>query len=400
MMLRLRSRLAPLALVLALACDDATSPAVATPIRVGAALSLTGSLAVEGIDARRGYELWAELVNTDRGGLLVNGVRRPVELILRDDGSDAAQSAQLATALIDDERVDFLLGPYGSAATFTVTAVAEAKGTLIVAPNGASEEIYARGFTNTFGILTPGREYTRAAVEHLAALGARTAVLAQETGSAFSSSVGQGALQWAGQYGITVLAVLEYPREATDLSAVIDAAKALAPDVFIGGGHFADAVLFTRTAAQRDFHPPALLLTVGPGGPEFTAALGDTANGVLGPTQWDRTMTWQGADFGTPAQYAARYTARFGAPPTYQAAQSTAAGVVLAHAIESANSTATAAVRTQLRALDLMTFYGPIRFDATGKNVAKPMGVVQVLDGASVVVAPTAIAAGSLVYPR
>jgi len=50
--------------------------------------------------------------------------------------------------------------------------------------------------------------------------------------------------------------------------------------------------------------------------------------------------------------------------------------------------------------MDLVTFYGPIRFDATGKNVAKPMGVIQVQNGASVVVAPTTIAVGSLMYPR
>ncbi len=387
-------------LVLAVACDDAASPRKATPIRVGAAMSLTGSLAVEGNDARRGYELWAEWVNTDRGGILVDGVRRPVELIIRDDASDADAAAQLVTALIDAQQVDFLLGPYGSAATLTTTAVAEAKGRIIVVSNGAAEEIYSRGFDNTFGVLTTGREYTRAAMERLAALGARTVVLAQETGSAFSTSVGQGAVHWAAQYGLEVLAVLEYPRAASDLTGLIDAAKALSPDVFVGGGYFADAVLFTRTAAKRDFDPPALLLTVGPGGPEFTAALGDTASGVLGPTQWDRTMTWQGTDFGTPAQYATRYAARFGGQPTYQSAQSTAAGVALVHAIEAANSIETAAVRAQLRAMDLMTFYGPIRFDATGKNIAKPMGVIQVQGGASVVVAPMEIAVGSWVYPR
>ncbi len=382
------------------ACKETTGPRTGDPIRVGVAVALTGSLAVEGLDARRGYELWAEFVNTERGGLLVDGVRRPVELLIRDDASNAATSAQLVAELIDVERVDFLLGPYGSAATLTTSAVAEEKGTIMIAPNGASEEIYTRGFANTFGILTPGREYTKAAIERLAERGARTMVLAQETGSAFSASVGQGALAWAAANGLTVLAVLEYPREASDLSAVIDAANALAPDVFIGGGHFADAVRFTRTAAQRGFSPPAMLLTVGPGGPEFTAALGDTANGVLGPTQWDRTMGWQGEAFGTPAQYAARYAARFGTPPTYQAAQSTAGGVVLGHAIEAANSTASDAVRARLRTMDLMTFYGPVRFDATGKNIAKPMGVVQVQGGASVVVAPSAIAVGALRYPR
>jgi branched-chain amino acid transport system substrate-binding protein len=389
-----------LLLLFTAACDLSTEPKTAAPIRVGAAVSLSGSLSVEGTDTRRGYELWADWVNNERKGVLVDGVRRNVELIIRDDASDATRSAQLVQELIDRDSVDFLLGPYGSAATLTTSAVAEAKGIIIIDTNGASDEIFSRGFQNTFGVLTPGREYTKAAMQSLAALGARTVVLAQEAGGAFSISVANGAAHWAQVYGLQVLATFNYPRAATDLSAVIDQAKALAPDAFIGGGYLNDAVLFTRTAAQRGFRPKAMLLTVGPGGPEFTAALRDTANLILGPTQWERSMTWQGVYLGTPAQYAQRYAAKFGSQPSYQSAQSTAGGIVLMHAIESANSLNTAAVRTALRSMDLMTFYGPVRFDATGKNIAKPMSVVQIQAGQTVVVAPQEAAVATWVYPQ
>src|SRR5688572_27737777 len=91
------------------ACDLTTDPKPADPIRVGAAVSLTGSLSVEGNDTRRGYELWAEYVNDERKGILVGGVRRKVELIIRDDASDATRSAQLVQELIDADSVDFLL---------------------------------------------------------------------------------------------------------------------------------------------------------------------------------------------------------------------------------------------------------------------------------------------------
>jgi branched-chain amino acid transport system substrate-binding protein len=47
-----------------------------------------------------------------------------------------------------------------------------------------------------------------------------------------------------------------------------------------------------------------------------------------------------------------------------------------------------------------MTFYGPIRFDATGKNVAKPMVLYQVREGDYKVVAPTRWAEVKLVWPR
>ena len=50
--------------------------------------------------------------------------------------------------------------------------------------------------------------------------------------------------------------------------------------------------------------------------------------------------------------------------------------------------------------LDVMTFYGPIQFDETGKNVAKPMGSIQILGGQIRVIAPEAAAVADLVYPR
>ena len=49
---------------------------------------------------------------------------------------------------------------------------------------------------------------------------------------------------------------------------------------------------------------------------------------------------------------------------------------------------------------DLMTFYGHIKFDSTGKNIAKPMALYQILDGKYVVVAPSKFAAEKAVIPR
>ena len=46
------------------------------------------------------------------------------------------------------------------------------------------------------------------------------------------------------------------------------------------------------------------------------------------------------------------------------------------------------------------TFYGPVKFDKTGKNVAKPMVLLQVQDGKYVAVAPTKYASGKIEYPK
>ncbi|MET0165680.1 MAG: ABC transporter substrate-binding protein, partial [Vicinamibacterales bacterium] len=79
------------------------------PIRIGYCLSLTGALAGNGQSARLAHEIWREDVNRT-GGLL----GRPVELICDDDGTDASRVADIYRRLLDDERVDLVVGGYGT----------------------------------------------------------------------------------------------------------------------------------------------------------------------------------------------------------------------------------------------------------------------------------------------
>ncbi|MDE2992474.1 MAG: ABC transporter substrate-binding protein, partial [Chloroflexota bacterium] len=163
--------------------------------------------------------------------------------------------------------------------------------------------------------------------------------------------------------------------------------------------HFNDALLFIRTARELDFNPKALVLTVGPSNPQLIAEVGTDADYAIGPTQWEASMSYRGEHFGSAADYAARYQDMWGEAPTYQAAGSTAAALALHLAIEAAGSLDTDAVRAALRNLDIATFYGPISFDETGKNTAKPMGTIQVQNGEILVIAPSNAAVAELLYP-
>lgn len=214
--------------------------------------------------------------------------------------------------------------------------------------------------------------------------------------TAFPTSVGIGAEKWAKEYGMEVLAVETYPVDVADVTAIMTKFRDLDPDVFVGGGHFNDALLFVRAAEELGFSPE-MVITVGPSNPEFVAEVGDSANYIIGPTQWEATMSWEDEYFGTPADFAARYEEMWGEPPTYQAAESTATALALQLAIEQAGSLEMDAVRQALFDLDAMTFYGPINFDETGKNAAKPMGAIQIQDGVINVVAPPEAAVADLI---
>jgi len=142
-----------------------------------------------------------------------------------------------------------------------------------------------------------------------------------------------------------------------------------------------------------------MVLTVGPTDPALIDEVGDDANFLVGPTQWEATMSYHGDYFGSASDYAERYAEKWGGPPTYQAASATAAALALQLAIEAAGSLNTDDVRAALRNLDVSTFYGRISFNEAGKNVARPMGAIQIQDGDIRVVAPPDAAVSELIYP-
>ena len=86
------------------------------PLRVGASLSITGKqYSVQGNYCREGYLLCQKHVNASGG---VGG--RPIEFVIYDDASDEKTAAGLYEKLITVDKVDAVLGPYGSAITDAV----------------------------------------------------------------------------------------------------------------------------------------------------------------------------------------------------------------------------------------------------------------------------------------
>jgi branched-chain amino acid transport system substrate-binding protein len=367
-------------------------------IRLGAAVSDTGKYAREGQDTRQGYDLWLDWVNNEYGGIKVGDHRYEVEIVYYDDEGDPDTAASLVEKLITEDEVDYLLGPYSSGLTMSTSAIAEKYNIIMVEGNGASETIFERGFKNIFAVLTPAGNYTQSALKALADQGATSVVIAYED-TAFPTSVAAGAEKWANEYGLEILAIESYPKDVADVSSIITTFKNADPDVFVGGGHFNDALLFVRAAKEQGWTPDAMVITVGPSNPDFAAEVGTDANFIMGPTQWERTMGYSDEYFGTAEEYAQRYEALWGEAPSYQAAESTATALSLHLAIEAAGVLDTDAVRDALYDLDIVTFYGPINFDDTGKNAGKPMGTIQIQDGLVHVVAPTEASVADLLFP-
>jgi branched-chain amino acid transport system substrate-binding protein len=79
------------------------------PIRIGYCLSLTGPLAGNSRSAQLAHDIWRDDVN-GRGGIL----GRPVEFVRYDDEGQPFKMAPLYARLLDDDRVDLVVGGYGT----------------------------------------------------------------------------------------------------------------------------------------------------------------------------------------------------------------------------------------------------------------------------------------------
>jgi len=154
-----------------------------------------------------------------------------------------------------------------------------------------------------------------------------------------------------------------------------------------------------QQARQMNIQPKMLGFTSGPGDARFTGQLHKTANYSFGTTQWMPAARNPRGSFLDSYHYALAYQGRFGHLPDDHSAAATAACLTLDAAIEQANSALPQWVRDSLSVIHLKTFFGEIKFDGRGANMAKPVYVQQVQAGETVLVWPREIASARPRYP-
>lgn len=396
-------RLAAALSLLAMLGLIAPTPAPAAPptLLFGAGLSLSGRDAREGKLTQQGYEIWKEYVNA-HGGLRAGSERYLVDIKYYDDETNPQTAVRLAERLIDQDHVVFLLGPYGTASTFSSSVVSERKHVPMVVTNGPTSSVFDRGFHYIFGVQTPAKRYLEGIVAMALSMNPKPKTLAVVSANlAFPIEVGQGAAESAQAGGMQVVYNQKFSGTASDVSAIVAAVKAANPDVILVAGYLQDSLLFQKGFKEQNVNARIFGYSVGPDTPDFREALGRDANYVFGGTQWTPSMTYKGRPgfYATPREYAEAFTKMFSIAPEYHNAESTAGCLAFQYAIEAAGSIDPERVRDALAKLDVMTFFGELKFDSRGQNVYKPMAVNQIQNGQLVTVWPAAVSNGKPLYP-
>ncbi len=370
-------------------------------IKLGAAISMTGKLAREGKYVKDGYEFWTWYVNEKLGGIKVGGKTYKLKLVFYDDESNANTAAKLVEKLITEHGIKFILGPYGSSATFATSAITEKYGAIMVEANGASDKIFTRGFKNLFAVLNVASQYLQGTIDMLAHLdpGIKKVAIVYED-KLFAKSVALGAKKHAEAKGWKVVTFSGYPAGTSDISSLLLKVKAKKPDVVLGSGHYQDGVLLVRQMKELRINVKAIGETVAPTLVDFVKNLGKDAEGVFGAAQWAPSLKFSDPYIGSTANFVKLFEQKYGYTPDYHVAESAAAVEVYQRAIEKAQSLDPKKVRDAIASLDFESFYGPIAFDSAGRASKKSMVVVQVQNGQQVVVWPQKVAQAKPIYPK
>jgi len=362
----------------------------AEPIRLGAAVSLTGSLAKLGQETKAGYEIWMEQINA-AGGLNLGGSKRPVEIIFYDDQSDANRATKLVEKLISEDNIRLILGPYSSGITLSVSTITEKNHAVLISAGGNADELFERNFRYIFGIWPLASEPIQATLDviHRTDPQLKTVGIAVKD-NLFPLTAARGAREKAKQLGYTVVFDEKYPAEMNDFSSVIGKAKDVSPDILLELGHVKEAILFLKQAKELGFSPKAWTLQAGPETPDFKQALGAAANYVFWYALWSPAVPYNDPAFGSTQAYVAAYQAKFKTNPTFNSAAATAGAELLGLAIEKANSIEPDPVRDALRAFKGETIMGPTEFDKRGVSIHARENVVvyQIQNGEDVIVSP------------
>ncbi len=356
---------------------------------LGFTASNTGKYAKESKEQTQGLKLWAEAVKKKGGIKLSDGTVVTFELKSYDDESTKERVQQLYTKLITEDKADLLVSPYSSGLTAAAAVIAEQYGKIMVTTGAASDSIYKQGYQRVYQIYTPASRYLTGAVDALKAWdpnAKKLAVVYEKT--KFATGVATAAKEYAEKNGFEIVLFEGYEKGTTDFGPFINKIEAAKPDAIIGGGHFQDGSTFAKQLYEKKTPVKMIAILVAPAVPEF-AELGDAAVGVIGPSQWESLakyspesakaagLPWCGP---TIEEFVSAYKAAYGYEPGYHAAGGYAAGLVLERAIKMADSVNPDAIKAALDKMDVMIFFGHIKFDtgeAHGLQIGHDMVYLQ-----------------------
>jgi branched-chain amino acid transport system substrate-binding protein len=374
-------------LMLATALPTAAQAPGGAPIRVGGTLPLTGPLASVGAIHKIAAEVFIDGINK-RGGLL----GRKLEFVLLDDQSQPANSRTLYERLITAEKVDLLMGPYGTGSIIAAMGVAQRFGKLFIQSSLGDPSLapYELQFPALPLGPDPRLADTEVVLDAYASLPSPPKTIAFVT-SKFPSALdlAKGGQEVAEKRGLKNVLTLEYEFGTRDFGGIAARIKDANPDLLWSGAIGMEASQLLDAMKRIDYLPKRHFHLFPAPGP---TAANPNAHGLTSLTWFESHEPFtQNAG---AAEFVATYTQRAkdaGLPypiAEYQAAAEFAAWQMLEAAAKGAGRIDDKAMAAWLKANKVQTVLGTRSFEGRFNSSAADTKLKQVQNGKWVTVWP------------
>jgi branched-chain amino acid transport system substrate-binding protein len=349
------------------------------PIKIGYSMSLTGGLAPNGKSALLAQHIWEEETNR-KGGML----GRPVKLIYYDDKSTPSEIPSIYTKLLDLDKVDLIIGAYGTALTAPAMPIVIQRKKLFIGLLGLAVNSQFN-YPNYFVMGPYGPDAKSAftkgffdAALHQIPKPQTVAIVAAD--QEFSRNAADGAGENASQAGLKLVYERAYPPGTADFAPIVRAIAAVSPDLVVICSYPPDSVGIVRAVNELGFKPKAIGgAMVGLQSTPVKGQLGRLLNGFINYEFWLPVPKMQ---FPGVADLISRYQARAAAegvdplgyymPPwAYGQLQ------VLQQAVEATKSLDDAKLGDYIRAHAFTTVVGAVEFGPQGEWVRSRVPQVQ-----------------------
>jgi branched-chain amino acid transport system substrate-binding protein len=384
-----------------------------SPIKIGYSLSLSGPLESNGRSALLAHKIWESDINA-RGGLL----GRPVQLVCRDDKTDAAIVRTIYSTLLDVEKVDLVIGGYGTNTLAAAMPIIVARKRFFVGLMGLGVND-ALNYPGYFAMIPTGPNPNTALTEGFFDLASlqdpkpvTVALVAAD--AEFSRNPITGAKANAKAHDIRVIFEHNYPLSTIDFKPLLDEIAAVAPDLVFICSYLSDSIAIVRAVNSWKFHPKMIGgAMIGPQNTSVKTALGPLLNGFVNYEYWLPVpkMMFPGV-MGLMERYQSQ-AASSGVDPLgyYMVPQAYAQLQVIEQAVTTTGSLEDDVLIAYTRQATFNTVVSEVKFGEHGEwthprvvqvqfqNVAGN-GVSEFKDASKqVVVAPSEFASGNLIYP-
>jgi branched-chain amino acid transport system substrate-binding protein len=378
-------------------------------VKIGMSMPQTGSLGAGGQAALVALRMWVDDIN-QKGGLL--GKR--VEFIVYDDQTNPANTPGIYTKLLDVDKVDLLIAPYGTVPTAPIMPLVKQRGLLLI--GNFSFQVNHKVQHDMWFNNSPWNDASSWSDGFFRAgqkAGAKTvAFLAAD--QEFAQNLANGARELAKKAGIKSVYDQNYPPTTTDFSGLIRAVRAAQPEIVFVMSYPNDSVAIVRAVNEIGVGPTVKLFGGGMVGLQFTpnmVNLGSQLNGIVNYNSYVPGMKYPGIE-----EFLQRYAKKaaeakvdplgFYLPPFNYAI-----GQILEQAAHGVGSLDQKKMAAWLHSHEVKTIVGPIRWDKTGEWAnprvvqAQFRGVVDKdleqwrKPGKQVVVYPDAYKTGDVITP-